>query len=60
VIKIKELTEKGIVIDHEYKVRYAFDEPRKPDTDHDEHFAAVLRTQTPRLQNMTATHEGEY
>ena len=49
MIKIKELTEKGIVIDHEYKVRYAFDEPRKPDTDHDEHFAAVLRTQTPRI-----------
>jgi hypothetical protein len=57
VIKIKELTEKGVVIDREYKVRYAFDESRKPDSDNDEHFAAVLRTQTSRLLNLKATHE---
>ena len=57
VIKIKELTEKGVVIDREYKVRYAFDESRKPDSDDDEHFAAVLRTQTSRLLNLKATHE---
>ena len=42
VIKIKELTEKGVVIDREYKVRYAFDESRKPDSDDDEHFALSL------------------
>jgi hypothetical protein len=46
-----------VVIDREYKVRYAFDESRKPDSDDDEHFAAVLRTQTSRLLNLKATHE---
>jgi hypothetical protein len=48
VIKIKELIEKGIVIDREFKVRYAFE----PDSDDDEHFAAVLRTQISRLLNL--------
>ena len=54
IIRIKEVSEKGVTIEREYKVRYAYDEARNPDDDGEEHFAAVMRTQTSRLLNLKA------
>jgi hypothetical protein len=54
IIRIKEVTEKGVTVEREYKVRYAYDEARNPEDDGAEHFAAVMRTQTSRLLNLKA------
>ena len=58
VIRIKEVTEHGVVLEREYKVRYAYDESRDPNDGEVEHFAAVLRTQTSRLLNLKAATLG--
>ena len=58
IIRIKEVTENGAVIEREYKVRYAYDESRDPNKSEVEHFAAVLRTQTSRLLNIKACNKG--
>ena len=58
IIRIKEVTEHGAVIEREYKVRYAYDESRDPNDSDVEHFAAVLRSQTSRLLNLKACHKG--
>ena len=54
VIKVKEVTEKGVVVDREYRVRWAYDEPRDPNEEGEEHFAAVMRSETSRLLNLKA------
>jgi len=54
VIRIKEVAAKGVVVEREYKVRWAYDESRDPNDDGAEHFAGVLRTQTSRLLNLKA------
>jgi len=54
IIRIKEVAEKGVTVEREYKVRYAYDEARNPEDDGAEHFAAVMRTQTSRLLNLKA------
>ena len=58
IIRIKEVTEHGAVIEREYKVRYAYDESRDPNKSEVEHFAAVLRSQTSRLLNLKACNKG--
>jgi hypothetical protein len=59
IIRIKEVTEHGAVIEREYKVRYAYDESRDPNKSEVEHFAAVLRSQTSRLLNLRACNKGK-
>ena len=59
IIRIKEVTEHGSVIEREYKVRYAYDESRDPNESKVEHFAAVLRSQTSRLLNLKACNKGK-
>ena len=59
IIRIKEVTEHGSVIEREYKVRYAYDESRDPNESEIEHFAAVLRSQTSRLLNLKACNKGK-
>ena len=59
IIRIKEVTEHGSVIEREYKVRYAYDESRDPNESNVEHFAAVLRSQTSRLLNLKACNKGK-
>ena len=43
IIRIKEVTEHGAVIEREYKVRYAYDESRDPNKSEVEHFATKGR-----------------